>query len=444
MSANKETIKALRETLRLSPDNIPLRKHLADLLLKEGEFENAEKEYRQVLSLSPDDAQVKLGLAETFYQLKKNSAALVILEELMEDIEPPARVFLLSARLFLRTGETDQAVKAYRQVIQRDPSLSDGELERQLKIDKMDILGDDRLRVPVEDIPLSSNTTIEKPKLSFEDVGGMEQLKEEIRMKIIHPLNHPEIYKAYGKPIGGGILMYGPPGCGKTYLAKATAGEVNACFLAIGIHDVLNMYLGQSEHNLHELFELARSNTPCVLFFDEVDALGASRSDMRRSAGKQLINQFLLELDGVNSSNEGVLILAATNAPWHLDSAFRRPGRFDRILFVPPPDLEARAAILQIMLKDKPVEKIDYGRIAKKTDGFSGADLKAVVDVAIENKLQEAIKKGVPTPLTAKNVLSATKNLRSSTKEWFATARNYALYSNQSGIYDDILAYLNL
>jgi len=165
---------------------------------------------------------------------------------------------------------------------------------------------------------------------------------------------------------------------------------------------------------------------------------------MRHHAGRQLINQFLAEMDGVKTSNEGVLVLAATNAPWHLDSAFRRPGRFDRILFVPPPDAAARAAILRLQCRGKPVEDLDYHHLAKKTENFSGADLKAVLDVAIEKKLTEALKAGVPKPLSTKDLLSAAGSLKPTTKEWFATARNYALYSNQGGIYDDILQYLKL
>jgi SpoVK/Ycf46/Vps4 family AAA+-type ATPase len=155
-----------------------------------------------------------------------------------------------------------------------------------------------------------------------------------------------------------------------------------------------------------------------------------------------VINQFLSELDGVRSSNEGVLILAATNAPWHLDSAFRRPGRFDRILFVPPPDAEARAAILRLLCRGKPVEDIDYDHLAKKTENFSGADLMAVVDVAIEKKLAEAMKVGIPKPLTTKDLASAAGGVKPSTKEWFSTARNYALYANEGGLYDDILKYM--
>jgi SpoVK/Ycf46/Vps4 family AAA+-type ATPase len=181
-----------------------------------------------------------------------------------------------------------------------------------------------------------------------------------------------------------------------------------------------------------------------VLFFDEVDALGASRSDMKSSAGRHLINQFLSELDGVKSANEGVLILGATNAPWHLDSAFRRPGRFDRILFVPPPDASARASILRLQLRGKPMEDVDFEAVGKKCEGFSGADLKAVVDITVENKLREAMKTGIPAPIRTRDLQAAAATQKATTREWFATARNYALYSNQGGVYDDILKYLKL
>lgn len=448
MPQQDQTIAAIREAVRLSPESIPLRQHLAELLIQQGDYPAAEQEYRQALMLAPEDINIKLGLAEVFFIQEKTSAALVIVEELTSKDEPAPAALMLLSRLYLRSGDEQQAAAAYSRAVKSDPTLFDAELEVRfqpfLEAEKE---ADEarKLKIPLGgEAPSSPDADLERPDMSFKDVGGMEKLKEEIRMKIIHPLEHPEIYQAYGKKVGGGILMYGPPGCGKTYLARATAGEVNANFLAVGLHDVLNMYIGQSENNLHELFEMARENQPCVLFFDEVDALGASRSDLRHSAGRQLINQFLSEMDGVSASNEGVLILAATNAPWHLDSAFRRPGRFDRIIFVPPPDAEAREGILKIMLKDKPTDDIQYAKIAKKTENFSGADLKAIVDIAVENKLEAAMKAGRPSPLETKDLLNALKKLRPTTKEWFSTARNYALYSNQSGIYDDILAYLKI
>jgi len=165
---------------------------------------------------------------------------------------------------------------------------------------------------------------------------------------------------------------------------------------------------------------------------------------LQHSAARQLINQFLAEMDGVQSSNDGVLVLAATNAPWHIDPAFRRPGRFDRILFVPPPDQTARGEILRILCEGKPLQDVDFDHIVKKTGDFSGADLKAVLDVAIEGKLRQALKDGIPKPLTTSDLAAAAKSLRATTKEWFSTARNYALYSNQGGTYDDILKYLKM
>ncbi len=284
---------------------------------------------------------------------------------------------------------------------------------------------------------------LERPVISFDDVGGMEALKDEIRMKIIEPLKNPELYKAYGKKAGGGILMYGPPGCGKTFLAKATAGEAGLSFLSVGIHDILDMWIGNSERNLHELFEMARRNAPAILFFDEVDALGASRSDLRQSAGRHLVNQFLAEMDGTNGSNDGLLILAATNAPWHVDTAFRRPGRFDRVLFVPPPDQQAREQILSIKLEGKPVEEgVDFAAVAKRCPDFSGADLEAVIDRAIEEKLRISLKKGGLEKLSGKDLAKAAKHLRSTTREWFASAKNHAVYANQAGAYDEIITYL--
>ena len=447
MSSSSDALQALREALRLSPDNVPLRQHLADSLLRLGRTEEAEKEYRQALALAPAQQGLKLGLAQAFYHQGKNNEAWVLVEDLLKDRDSPASVYILSARLSLRAGEVERAVRQYRQALDADPAAADPELAERLGIGPEHDSGDvveGRVRAAWQAPAAGADAEVERPSVAFRDVGGMDALKDEIRIKIIQPLEHPELYRAYGKSIGGGILMYGPPGCGKTHLARATAGEVKAGFLAVGINDVLDMWIGQSERNLHEIFEQARGHKPCVLFFDEVDALGASRSDLRHSSGRQLINQFLAELDGVQSANEGVLILAATNAPWHIDPAFRRPGRFDRILFVPPPDAAARAAILRILCRGKPAEAIDYDYLGKKTDHFSGADLKAVVDQAIESKLREAIKAGVPKPLTGKDLAAAVTAVRPSTKEWFSTARNYALYSNQGGLYDDVLKHLKL
>ncbi len=451
-------IEALREALLVSPENLPLRRHLAESLLGVGRPDLAEAEFREAISRAPEDLDLKSGLALAFAQQGKATLALVILEDLAKNPDAPGRALVAFARLLFGAGDVREAVKQYHRGIEADPSASDRELADRLGIrsevssiedhgefdDTEDDVVEGRVRASWEGPDPGSALEIERPAIRFEDVGGMESLKEEIRLKIILPMEHPELYKAYGKTAGGGVLLYGPPGCGKTHLARATAGEIRSGFLSVGLNDVLEMWIGNSERNLHALFEQARDHSPCVLFFDEVDALAASRSDLKASGGRQLINQFLSELDGIESRNEGVLILAATNAPWHLDPAFRRPGRFDRILFVPPPDQAARASILRLLCRGKPVKDVDFDHLAKKTDKLSGADLKAVVDQAVENKLREALKLGSISPLTTKDLLATASTVKPSTREWFATARNYALYSNQGGIYDDILAYLKI
>lgn len=453
MTTNEDTISALREAIKISPDNVPLRLHLGDSLCTVGRFEEAEREYTFALAIQPDNLKLKMGLANAFYQGGKFTQALVVVEDLLKHQDRPARAYILHARLLLNDAQVEQAVRAYNAGIDLDPTVADPTIAERLGIgldgkrsgSSEVVDGKVRAQADLSSTDSMEEYSIERSNIKFDDVGGMEPIKEQVRMKIIYPLTNPDMFKAYGKKIGGGILLYGPPGCGKTYLAKATAGEINAGFMSIGINDVLDMWIGSSERNLHDIFEQARRNQPCVLFFDEVDALAASRSDMRQSAGRQVINQFLMELDGVDSCNDGVLILAATNAPWHLDSAFRRPGRFDRIIFVPPPDATARGSILRILLRGKPIDNIDWEGLAKKTERLSGADLQSLVDHAVEEKIEQAMKSGsMPKALTTKDLENALKKVKPSTTEWFATAKNYAMYANQGGAYDDILKYLKM
>ncbi len=462
MSELETTLNALRAAVQLAPDNLPLAEHFIRTLLSLSRYDEAESQCQQLLQANPYSETLKVLMAETYYRQNKNSHALAIVETLIKRRPPFPPSLVLHARLMYRAGQVPTAVTSYKMAIEADEQVADEEFASLLGIshrwepaeEQDEELDDDQLDDEVIDGRIrqassanedtASPAPMERPKIKFEDVGGMTKVKDDIRVKIIYPLQHAEMYAAYGKKIGGGILMYGPPGCGKTHLARATAGEVTAQFLSIGISDVLDMWLGNSERNLHSLFQQARRNRPCVLFFDEVDALGASRSDMRHSAGRHLVNQFLAEMDGADANNEGVLILGATNAPWHVDAAFRRPGRFDQVIFVPPPDAPARSEILRILLQGKPAQDIDYDQVAAKTAEFSGADLKAVVDRAIESKLHEAIRSGRPSPLSTKDLLQTAKVVKPSTREWFSTAKNHAMYANQGGIYDDVLTYLKI
>jgi len=192
--------------------------------------------------------------------------------------------------------------------------------------------------------------------IKLADVAGMEDVKARLEVSLLGPIRNPELMRAYKISARGGLLLYGPPGCGKTFLAKAVSGELDANFYPIGISDVLQQYLGNSERAVHEIFEVARRNAPCVLFFDEVDALGMRRANMRGASGhRTVVNALLAETDPATSDNTGVYVIGATNAPWDVDPALRRPGRFDRMIFVGLPDSEARAEIVRIHLRERPV-----------------------------------------------------------------------------------------
>lgn len=444
---SSKQIEQLRAALESSPDNVMIRRMLAEALLAGKEFGAAAEEFATLRKTEPEDRELGIALVRAYRGAEKPREALILLEKLLAGHSLNPDLQELYVQLLKTEGRVAEAIAAYGLMIEDFPDRKDEDFEAKYGVglsasDAAEVV-DGKLRVADDDLD-TMLAELERPIITFADVGGMETLKNEIRMKIIEPLKNPKIFKAYGKKTGGGMLMYGPPGCGKTFMAKAAAGEAGVAFLSVGIHEILDMWIGNSEKNLHELFEMARRNTPAIMFFDEVDALGASRADMRQSSGRHLVNQFLAEMDGTNGSNEGLLILAATNTPWHVDTAFRRPGRFDRVLFVPPPDQLAREEILELKLRDKPVDKVNLANIAKRCPDFSGADLDAVIELAIEKKVEESLKKGSVTNLTEKDLMKAAKRMRPSTKEWFASAKNHAVYANQAGAYDDIIHYLKL
>ena len=284
---------------------------------------------------------------------------------------------------------------------------------------------------------------VESSEIRLADVGGMDDVKRRLETTFLTPMRNPELRAMYGRSLPGGMLLYGPPGCGKTFLARAIAGELGAGFHAIELADVLDMWMGSSERNLHEAFEKARRNAPCVLFLDEIDALGQKRSQLRANAAMRgAVNQLLTEMDSVKSDNDGVFVLGATNHPWDVDTALIRPGRFDRMLLVVPPDRDAREAILRHHLRNRPLEGIDVGKIARRTEHFSGADLAHLCDSAAEAALLDSARTGVVRMIGMRDMETALGAIRPSIGGWLETAKNVAVFANESGGYDDLLAYL--
>lgn len=280
-------------------------------------------------------------------------------------------------------------------------------------------------------------------EITFEDVGGLDEVKKSIRLKIIEPFEKPTLFHMFKKKIGGGILLYGPPGCGKTYLARATAGECRANFITVHITDILSKYIGESEWNIKNIFSSARSAKPCILFFDEVDSIGFNRAKLESNYMRGTVDQFLAEIDGIDTSTDGILVIGATNMPWDVDSAFKRPGRFDKTLFIPPPDYDARKVIFKLKLKERPVDAIDYEALAKQTELYTGADIESIVETASEIVIEDIMQSGAHRNITMQDLLKAREATRPSAIEWLRTIKNYVKYANQDNLYGDVSAFLN-
>lgn len=375
---------------------------------------------------APADRALRFHLAKLLFDAGRPADALPHCARLLEDVPDDVDVLKLAASAAEESGDVARAASYRRLAGALEAPKTEGDVVR-LRV----LQGGD-----------ASDVEVERPVVRMRDVAGMEHVKQRLELAFLAPLRNPEMRKLYGKSLRGGLLLYGPPGCGKTFIARAIAGELGAAFLSIGLADVLDMYYGESERKLHEIFETARRLAPCVLFIDEIDALGRKRSFLRESAGRTLVNQLLAELDSIGSENEGLFVLAATNHPWDVDSALRRPGRLDRMLLVLPPDAPARKAILDAALAERPASGLDVAALAAKTEGHSGADLVHLVDSAAELAMADSLQSGNVRPIGVSDFTRALSEAKPSTRSWFDTARNYAQFANDGGMYDELLAYM--
>ena len=428
MEPEPTVLDSLRKAVEAMPDDVPLRLHLATMLLQARQRDEAIRQLGAVLQRDPGNARA-LGLLRDTGPGPAEA-----------DGEPAADHPVISAE---RAGSPAPAPAA-----DADPGTAPHYDWSQAEDELRDVLpamfvGDGEAADSASaGIDEADAYDAEHAGLTLADVAGMTEVKQRLEAAFLAPMRNPELRRLYGKSLRGGLLLYGPPGCGKTFIARAVAGELGARFIAVSFADIIDMFVGQSERNIHELFEIARRNAPCVLFLDEVDAIGQKRSQLRNTPMRSAVNQLLLELDDISGNNEGVFLLAATNHPWDVDSALRRPGRFDRTLLVLPPDAAAREGVFRYHLKDRPVAGIDLAKLARQTDGYSGADIAHICETAAEQALLDSVRLGEPRMIGTPDLEAAIAEVKPSLASWFDVARNVALFANEGGSYDDLAAYL--
>jgi AAA+ superfamily predicted ATPase len=412
------------------PDDVLLRLHVAELLAGEGLAARAVSQCAAVLERDPDNARALELLSRATSQLKSLQPPQARLSP-HEDVATAAG----GASPVAAPDDKDTEDKTPAAGIPAAAGFDWGAAEAQVA----DLVQPAFAEEPAPEASDDGGL----PRIRLADVGGMTDVKRRLDVAFLTPMRNPQLRQMYGRSLPGGLLLYGPPGCGKTFLARAIAGEIGAHFYAVSLADVLDMWLGASERNLHEVFETARRNTPSVLFLDEIDALGQKRSHLRTNpAMRGAVNQLLTEMNSVKSDNAGVFLLGATNHPWDVDTALLRPGRFDRMLLVVPPDEQARDAIIRYHLRQRPLEGIDVRKLVRKTEHFSGADLAHLCDSAAQLALEDSVRSGNARPIRMTDFDQALRDVKASTTAWLEDARNVVMFSNSGGRFDELLAYL--
>ncbi len=393
---DEEHIEQLRRAVDADPLSTQTRGNLASALLRTGHHEQAFEHLAVTYGI---------GLADSFAAVRVHRLLLAVADE-------------FARRAELTVGRTNEFTPP-------DPAQ-----------------GPDS--APVEDVLPGAVGQFTRPTVTLADVAGLEDVKRHIDVKLVAPMRNPELAAKYGKNSSGGLLMWGPPGCGKTFVARALAGTLGVEFRAVGVDEVLDMWVGNSEKNLASLFTMARSRAPTTLFFDEADAIGGLRSRMGTHATmRSLVSVLLTELDGAVRDNSGVFVIGATNVPWDVDPALRRPGRFDRTLFVPPPDRAARIGVLANRLATVPLGRdLRLDRIAAISQGWSGADVSAIIDLAVDAAFAEALRTGREVVVDQALLERAAESTASSIADWTEVAMVAAEASSDVELYSPFLQWL--
>lgn len=283
-----------------------------------------------------------------------------------------------------------------------------------------------------------------KSDVRFYDVIGLDKVKQYLADNVVLAIKKPELFRKYGKKLGVGLLLYGPPGVGKTHIVRAVAGEAGANVIIARVNQIVDMYTGNTEKNLHAIFEQARKNTPCIIFFDELDALGVKRGGDDAGGGNSsalrlAVNQFLVEMSGVEANPEGIYVIGATNNPWDIDPALKRSGRFGDSVYLKPPTYKDRKEMFVYFTKNKPVSNLNYSRLARATMGYSPADIERIADKAAMLPLLHEYAHNIGREYTMKDVMSILKDKDysgSSLDEWYSMVKKDVISKTETSTVD--------
>lgn len=352
---------------------------------------------------------------------RMEEARLLLHRLIAEDTQYPY-VYLALAAVYEKLGEKEKAVYFYKIAARYRPTYR--EAQRRIEsIGILDEIGEQTARV-ISIRPYKSDIT-------FNDVVGLEKVKKRLFTKVVLPLKRADLYKEYNVEMGTGILLYGAPGNGKTYLARAIAGETNAYMMEVRQDQVLGEFFGVTEKNLLRIFDQARNNAPCIIFFDEFEVLAGKRSNYGgsdehggTSGLKMAVNSLLQQMDGMKKNPEGIFIIGATNRPWDIDPAVKRGGRMENSFYIPTPAYAERLQAFRYNLQGRKVSKaIDYNRLARATINYSQADIKKICRDAFDAPIAEKHLNGTDRPMAMGDLLSAIRESPNTVEQWYMNAR---------------------
>ncbi len=428
-------------------------------LFEDSKFQEALAEFTEAIKVDPDYADAYFNRALTNRILNKFDEAKRDLETVMKIQPKSGDAPLLIGDMAESGNDLIGARVWYEKALANNPDYAEaktrlehldslmkveGTYSKNTKTQQLEIQKFDEGETKIEEGQIKK-LAFYKSNIKFDKVIGLDKVKKYLTDNIILAIQEPALFKKYGKKTGLGTILYGPPGVGKTHIVNAIAGEANANVIIARINQIVDMYTGNTEKNLHAIFEQARQNPPCIVFFDELDALGVKRGGDggggggESSAMRLAVNQFLVEMSGVEAKPEGLYVIGATNNPWDIDPALKRSGRFGDRIYMAPPDNTARKKLFEFYTRNKPKGHLNWGRLARATMGYSPADIERICDKAVMRPLLHEHERHSERKLSMGDFLAVLRDRDvsgSSLDEWYEMVKKDVISKTETSIVD--------